>query len=1014
MTEPLNPQHQPTRSPVWKEQPLNLKKSLSRMVVNWPWFLLSLLLFLLVAFLINRYARPVYEVRTTLLFETDFRTNTGNEALGSDVFQGLGRVGSMRNIYDQSAMIVSTPLVEQVLEELDFAVSIYTLGSKGAVESYDDVPFTVEPDKNHVQAVGLPFTLEFTPEGQIALSAGGKEVALYDYTLAKTTGLVPAIDLRTTITPGTKLESPWASFTLHLREGFSPMPGTKYRFLFHTRQELLDRYKRDLIANIPEEKSSLLEIAVTGHNVAKAIDFLNHLTRVYQEDNLERKNNNASRTIDFISEQLQSMSDSLMLSQNELQQFRARTQVMDLSLQTPILLEQMNNLDQEKMVLETKNKYYAYLRDYISSNQDLESIMAPTAMGVDDPLLNNLIVELNRLVMTKSSLPSLRNSEHPQLKAINAQIERIKSTLLENANNILNQSHIALNDLNARLRVAQSRVNALPATERNYVNIERKYKLNNEILTFLLQKFSEAQIAKASNLPDSQVIEPAYFNKIVFPKRTVNYLLALFLSLLIPLFILYLKDYFSNKITTEEDIRAITPLPILGNIYKNKKVNNTPTLVLDRPNSPASELYRAIRGKLSLITADRETPIIAVASTFPNEGKTYNAINIASSFALMKKKTVLIDFDLRNSAFSENFGFSSGAGVVTYIQGRSTLADITFRSKHPYLDLIPAGPRPPDPGDILAGPNIFRLLDELRNKYQMVIIDNLPVGLVADLFQLRDEIDATVFVVRHGFTRRTTLRNALAEVSANKMKNVGILVNGIEENKKVFGYGYNNDYIYGEKKERGSWFAGRKKTIVPPSEGLSEEDKRERSVATSSNSGERQLTGRAAGLLHAWKRHFLLIIPLILLLLMAVIAFNRERDPGSAVPGTVTYTLPPAAPEGTARSSAEGSSAEEHPPITSSMMGNAESTGAPVATTAIIHPAKGVYYIIVKSLENKEKAEEYLRQRTGSDLRPFYLGLIGKYHMVAIDSFRMKNEAYRAVEEYKRSGVSADAWVYRH
>jgi capsular exopolysaccharide synthesis family protein len=1011
MMEPASSSPSPIRGPVWKEQPLNFKKTLSRVFLNWPWFLLSLLLFLFLAFLVNHLARPVYEARTTLLFETDRIPTTGNEALGSDVFQGLGRVGSMRNIYDQSVMLVSTPLVEKALGVLGFEVSYYALDRKGAVEIYREAPFTVLPDKRHVQPAGLRFDLEITPRGQYLLTAHGKEIPLFDYSRPGIQGVAPEIHLSGTYDPGSLIESPWYAFTLTPVEDSNPQLGQKYRFVLHTPQQLVEQYKEQLKADIPEEKSSIVELSVSGNNIAKAIDFLDKLTQVYQEDNLARKNNNASRTIDFISEQLQTMSDSLMISQNELQQFRARTQVMDLSLQTPILLEQMNTLDQEKMVLETKNKYYAYLKEYIGSNQDLESIIAPSAMGVDDPLLNNLVMELNRLVVTKSSLPSIRNSDHPQLKAINAQIEQIKSTLLENANNILTQSQISLADLNARLRVAQARVNALPATERNYVNIERKYKLNNEILTFLLQKFSEAQIAKASNLPDSQVIEPAYFWKMVFPKRQMNYLFALVLAFLVPLFILYLKDYFSDIVSSEEDIRAITALPILGNIYRNKKANNTITLVLDKPNSPASELYRAIRGKLSLITADRRTPVIAVTSTFPNEGKTYNAINIASSFALMKRKTVLVDFDLRNSVFGEIFGIPGDKGLIGYIKGECSLSEITYPSKHPALDLIPAGPKPPDPGDILAGENIMRLLQELREKYEMVIIDNLPVGLVADLFQLREEIDATVFVVRHGFTRRSTFRKALVDVATHKMKNVGILVNGIEVNKELFGYGYNHDYIYGYGEKNGQRVRRNLRLDdkeAAPSQTAGGERKMNFSGSPGSTPEKDRMWGRIRNRFLSGSRNLLIMISFAIILMALLIVTFVAKDTGHAeercriipaavVPARNSDLLPAIAPH-------------------QASIAPVEEITVHTAQGSIIRkaPQKGVYYAVAKSLENQQQAEEYAQSMLSEGYQPRILGKIGKYYFVALDTFLKKKEAFSAVQRLKESNVAGEAWVYFH
>ena len=204
----------------------------------------------------------------------------------------------------------------------------------------------------------------------------------------------------------------------------------------------------------------------------------------------------------------------------------------------------MTELDNERVAMETQNKYYHYLKDYIESNQELETVVAPSAMGIADPLLNSLILQLNELITQKSSQTSIReNSQHPTILRLNAQIESVKNSLLENTTNIITQSDIALNDLNKRIRSYEAQVKRLPATERNFVNIERSYQLNNEIYTFLLQKLSEAQIAKASNVPDSQVIEEAKGgNSPVEPQPKRIYAIALLLGLAIPG-----RYYFSSR-----------------------------------------------------------------------------------------------------------------------------------------------------------------------------------------------------------------------------------------------------------------------------------------------------------------------------------------------------------------------------------------------------------------------------------------------------------------------------------
>jgi tyrosine-protein kinase Etk/Wzc len=247
-------------------------------------------------------------------------------------------------------------------------------------------------------------------------------------------------------------------------------------------------------------------------------------------------------------------------------------------------------------------------------------------------------------------------------------------------------------------------------------------------------------------------------------------------------------------------VEMLTRLPILNLIFFNKALEKSITPVLDKPNSPDSEAYRSMRGKLDLMTKGKPKPVIAVSSTSPGEGKTFTAINVASSYALTKKKTVLLDFDLRNSKINENLGLDAKKGVVSYILGHDRLEDITFRTKHTWLKIIPAGPIPPNPGEMLMDQKIGDLLEELKKIYDVIIIDSAPIGYVTDLFQIANQIDSIVFVVRDSYTNRNLLKQALEEIKSYKLKGVGIVINAIKTTGGIFpGYvlGYVNGYRYG-------------------------------------------------------------------------------------------------------------------------------------------------------------------------------------------------------------------------
>jgi tyrosine-protein kinase Etk/Wzc len=770
------------------EDSIDKKKLIFKFLYNWHWFVLSIIFAGSVAFLYNRYTTPVYDINTMLLIKQP-KTGASNIANipGSGIFQDFGMLSGLRNINNQMVILSSTPLVRRTLQELGFEVSYYSMSRIAVFEAYKSVPFQVIWEESHPQIIETVFDLEIMPDGKLLVSAEGEDAAVYSYKEEKVIKTIPEFSFSRETEPGVRLVSDEFAFTILLNERFSPQALNKFRFRFHTKESLIKKYRNNLSVELPEKETSILNLTLRDQNVQKGIDFLSKLTGVFQLDNLGKKNENASRTVQFISSQLQTISDSLTISEDRMEIFQSDHQLLDISLQSQQLLELMRELDQERVAMETQNKYYHYLREYINiDNQQTETIIAPSAMGIQDPLLNSLILQLNELITEKSSQTSIRaNSQHPTILRINAQIESVTNSLKENVNNIISQSDMALENLNQRIRRYEAQVSRVPATERNYVNIERKYKLNNEIYTFLLQKLSEAQIAKASNISDTQVIEEAQMvgTGPVAPKKMMVYAIALLLGLAFPTLIIFVHDFFNTKIMSQEDVEAITKYPIIGHVFKNDKNFASRTLVLDKPNSPASEPYRAIRTKLNFLTKGKTTPVIAVTSAFPKEGKSYNAINIASALALSNKKVVLLDLDLRNSKMADEFNLDSGLGVVNYIIGRAGLDEITYNTKHPRLKLIPAGPIPPNPSEMLIDENLYILIEKLKEDYDAIVIDTPPVGYVADLYQLHNVIDANIFIVRHKFTHKQALKMALEEIEKHPLKGVGIIINSINPGK---------------------------------------------------------------------------------------------------------------------------------------------------------------------------------------------------------------------------------------
>jgi capsular exopolysaccharide synthesis family protein len=784
----------------------NYKRLVSELISKWYLFVLFLALGMTGAWLYNRYTTTMFAARASLMILEEGSTTFWREGGGfsGEALRGFGT--SYQGISNQMIIMKSKPVVTRAIQELGFEVSYHNEGRLSTAENYTDAAFTVEWDRTHPQLIGFDFMVAVHPDRSISLSGTGEGVGAYNYLSRRWEGSFSQVSLDRKVQSGEEVLIPGqCSFKINLREGFQPPVTDYFFFRFHTIDELVNSYRSRLTISLRDWETSIVDIDLKDYHPQKAVDFLNKLVDIYRVDNVDKKNQYADQTINFIEYLLEGVSDSLSVAEGELLSFQSSHKIIDIGSQTGQLLSQMSEIDQRKVALETEIKYYRYLRNYILNDREIGAILAPSSVGINDPLLGGLIGEYNTLTLEKTKLADVRIS--PRLTQLNTQRDNVKAAMLENIANILSQNEQTMNDLNRRLEMVEARVGRLPVTERDLLNIERKYNMNNETYTFLLEKLSEAQIAKAANQPESQVVEEAESLGAVGPQKNKAYSYGLFAGIVPPALFVLLLVLFNNKVISKEDVEILTRLPILNMVFYNKQKTPTMTPVLDKPNSPDSEAYRSLRGKLDLMTKGKPKPVIAVSSTSPGEGKTYTAINIASSYALTKRKTLLLDFDLRNSRINEDFKLDASKGVVSYILGKDTLDQITHQLKHPFFHIIPAGPIPPNPGEMLMDEKVRKMLAELKEIYDVIVIDSAPIGYVNDLFQITDQIDSTVFVVRDSYTNRKLLKQSLEEIRMYKIKGVGILINAIKTTGGLFpayvlsyvnGYRYGYGYGYGE------------------------------------------------------------------------------------------------------------------------------------------------------------------------------------------------------------------------
>ncbi len=346
---------------------------------------------------------------------------------------------------------------------------------------------------------------------------------------------------------------------------------------------------------------------------------------------------------------------------------------------------------------------------------------------------------------------------------------------------------------------ASGEISQMPKTELQLRGIERKFKLNDAIYTFLLQKRSEAQIARASSMPDYEVIDPAVLAmaRQISPKSKLNYLIALMLGILLPSVFIMLKDLLNTKIVNAEEVENLSGFPILGRVFHN--FHRSKQVVNDHPNSSVSESFRAVRTNFQFFSEGGKRQVLLITSTSSGEGKTFCSINIASVFALNGHRTVLLEFDLRRPKIHQEFGSSNIIGISTFLIDKANLEDIIVPTHIEDLDLISAGPAAPNPAELIGSERTAELIDKLKEMYDYIIIDSAPAGILAETQMLMKHADLNIFVARIDKTQREAFKNALKSFVTNKFTNISILINDLNVKRDSFKYGYDHNYYTDDK-----------------------------------------------------------------------------------------------------------------------------------------------------------------------------------------------------------------------
>ncbi len=763
------------------EETIDIKKYLYLILNHWWLFAITLFISLTIAYLINRYSQEEFRVNCSILVgEPDSRIGS-TESILDELARAKGKKRKAV-VENEISILKSYSMARKTIEELDFSIDYVSVGRRGIVENhlYKSSPFYVVLDTLKNNRKGYPVKI--------------KIISLDEYDLI----LGEPYNTEKRIRFGEHFISKDFNFTIYFRnqENFDQDRWATRSVYFKILDinSLAKRYQGRLSVEVNAEKGSILTLAMKGFVRQQIADYLNKLSEVYVSSNLNEKNIASENTIKFIDEQLGGITKSLDVTGERLQNFRSKNKVVNLSQEGSFLYEELQSMLGQKAILDINSRYYNYLLTYIEERKDFSDVIAPSVVGVQDELLNDLVAQLNALNLERRNLSLSVVENSPQIKIINNQILNTRDALKENLNSLIEGNNISMDELDARISKSEIKIKKLPSTERQMMKIERDFSINDQIYTFLLEKRAEAGIDKASNTSDHKILDVAMPENSfkTKPNSSMNYMVALAAGGGLPLIILILIDFFNVKISDRKILEKSLKVPIIGTVGHNETKTELP--VNENPSSSLAESFRALRTNLQFVLPDDGQKVIAISSAVSGEGKTFTSANLATILAMVGKKVLLVNLDLRKPKLHKIFNLENKMGISNYLVNKCSFSELIKETNINNLYVTTSGPIPPNPSELLSSSQMTLFLKEARSNFDYVLLDTPPIALVTDTITLKPHIDAFIFIIRHNYSKKQVVElvNNIKKEKFNS--NIGVVVNDI----LVRGYyGYNYKYGYG-------------------------------------------------------------------------------------------------------------------------------------------------------------------------------------------------------------------------
>lgn len=761
------------------DQGLNIVDLFMYLASQWKWFLLSILICGGIAW--YNYARaPLVYFRSATVIIKD----PSNKASTS----GLDRFDNFINkvnVANEILQFRSKKLMREVVQRVHADVSYQIKDGLRSNELYNESPVLVSlPDALPEQSFSFTMTLKDAKTVTLSDFSGIEAKPSYEVALNDTVAIIEGMNVVVTAT--NYLRDSWLNTPIRVQK----LPV----------ESMVNYYKNALGIQQEEEEASILTLALKDSSPARAEDVLNTLITVYNEEAIKEKNQVAVNTANFINERLIIIERELGNVESNLESFKQRNQIVDIASSAGMYMTESQKYNADAMELETQLRLANFIKDYLT-DPSKETDLIPSNTGISDMNIENQISLYNAAKLKRDHLIDDSSVNNPVVQELNNSLRAMKQSIIRAVDNMIVSLNVKRNDAQNREMRAQDRVTAIPTKERQMLSIERQQKIKEALYLFLLNKREENALSQAMADNNARVIDGAEgSNAPISPNRNRILLLGLLVGIALPGAVCLAILFMDTRVHGRKDIEGATSVPYLGEIPLDKAAmkdhRKQVMAVKEQGDDIVSEAFRILRTNMAFLSKkDKPAQVITFTSFNIGAGKTFIARNLSMSLAYLKKRVVMVDLDIRKGTLSRHFGHYH-VGVTNYLSDNTVKVDNIIQHQEGF-DLIPAGILAPNPAELLMDNRLDELMDELRARYDYIIVDNVPVGLIADATIANRIADLTIFVVRAGKLDRRQLPDIEKLYQEKKLKNMALVLNGANPERHGYGYSYGYGYGYG-------------------------------------------------------------------------------------------------------------------------------------------------------------------------------------------------------------------------